>query len=249
MDLRTQIINASAESYEKFLPHISVDTVVFGFDQGSLRILLLKMNYNKEWFLPGGYVGKEEDTDQAVKRVLYERSGVKDIFLEEFAVFGNPQRSQQSFADYPDTLWNKQRFISIGYYALVNYKHVVPQPDSLSETCQWIDFKDITELNITMDHRKIISKALQTLRERLSYKPIGYNLLPDKFTLSDLQGLYETVLGKKLNRGNFYRKMKNMGILQKLDEQRKGGAHKAPDLYKFNVETYNNILQEGLNTW
>jgi hypothetical protein len=100
-----------------------------------------------------------------------------------------------------------------------------------------------------MDHRKIISKALQTLRERLSYKPIGYNLLPDKFTLSDLQGLYETVLGKKLNRGNFYRKMKNMGILQKLDEQRKGGAHKAPDLYKFNVETYNNILQEGLNTW
>jgi hypothetical protein len=169
--------------------------------------------------------------------------------LEEFAVFGNPQRSQQSFADYPDTLWNKQRFISIGYYALVNYKHVVPQPDSLSETCQWIDFKDITELNITMDHRKIISKALQTLRERLSYKPIGYNLLPDKFTLSDLQGLYETVLGKKLNRGNFYRKMKNMGILQKLDEQRKGGAHKAPDLYKFNVETYNNILQEGLNTW
>ncbi len=249
MDFRTQLINASAESYEKFLPHISLDTVVFGFDQGSLRILLLKMNYNKEWFLPGGYVGKEEDTDEAVKRVLYERSGVKDIFLEEFAVFGCPQRSQQSFADYPDTLWNKQRFISIGYYALVNYKHVIPQPDSLSETCQWIDFRDITELNITMDHRKIINKALRTLRERLSYKPIGYNLLQDKFTLTDLQGLYETVLGKKLNRGNFYRKMKNMGILQKLDEQRKGGAHKAPDLYKFNVETYNTILQEGLNTW
>lgn len=100
-----------------------------------------------------------------------------------------------------------------------------------------------------MDHREIIEKALLTLREKISIKPIGYNLLPEKFTLTELQKLYEAILGKELNRGNFYRKIKNLGILNKLDEQRRGGAHKAPDLYSFDKEKYTEALKNGLNSW
>jgi hypothetical protein len=100
-----------------------------------------------------------------------------------------------------------------------------------------------------MDHKQIILKALLTLRERITYKPIGYNLLPEKFTMTELQRLYETILGRSLNRGNFYRKIKNLGILTKLDEQRKGGAHKAQDVYSFNKEKYEKALQNGVNSW
>ena len=97
--------------------------------------------------------------------------------------------------------------------------------------------------------KEIVEKALLALREKISIKPIGFNLLPEKFTLSELQKLYEAILGKELNRGNFYRKIKNPGILGKLDEQKRGGAHKAPDLYSFDEENYNKALENGLTSW
>ncbi len=207
------------------------------------------MHYNKQWFLPGGYVEKNKSLSEAAKDILKERAGVDHIFLEEFSVFGDINRNESYFQDFDDDLWHKQRFISIGYYALVNFKNVAPKPDSLSEVCEWVDLQNLPNLTMAMDHRKIIEKALLTLRERISYKPIGYNLLPEKFTLPELQKLYETILGRELNRGNFYRKIKNLGILTKLDEQRKGGAHKSPDLYSFNTENYDQLLQNGLNSW
>ena len=249
MNFNEQLVQFSKDSYAQYVPHVSVDTVIFGFNEGEMKVLLLKMNFNKQWFLPGGYVGKDENVDAAAKRVLLERAGAQGIFLEEFAIFGDVNRNESSFEGFPNDLWQKMRFISIGYYALVNYTEVIPQPDQLSELCEWVDFSKLSELSLTMDHRRIIDKALLTLRERLSYKPIGYNLLPAKFTLPELQRLYEVVLGRKLNRGNFYRKMKNMNILTKLDEQRKGGAHKAPDLYSFDLDQYNRVLADGLANW
>ena len=104
-------------------------------------------------------------------------------------------------------------------------------------------------MEIFKKKKKIIEKALNTLREQISYKPIGLNLLPEKFTLRELQKLYEAILGRTLNRGNFYRKIKNIGILKKLDEQRNGGAHKSPDLYTFDQENYFKILENGINNW
>ena len=121
--------------------------------------------------------------------------------------------------------------------------------DELSEKCEWISLSQLSEIELAMDHREIIEKALLTLRERITYKPIGYNLLPEKFTLSELQKLYETILGKELNRGNFYRKIKNLEILRKLNEQRRGGAHKSPDLYSFDEENYKKALENGLSNW
>ena len=249
MDFKEIIINNSKKAYEIYVPHISVDTVIFGFNGDQLKVLLLKMKFNHQYFLPGGYMKKEENLESAAIRILRERTQLDKIFLQEFAVFSELNRSEEAFKDFPDDLWHKKRFISVGYYALVNHKDVSPIGDELSESCDWIILDELESQNITMDHKQIIEKALNTLREQISYKPIGLNLLPEKFTLSELQKLYEAILGRTLNRGNFYRKIKNIGILKKLDEQRKGGAHKAPDLYTFDQENYFKILENGINNW
>ena len=249
MDFKEIIINNSKKAYEMYVPHISVDTVIFGFNGDQLKVLLLKMKFNQQYFLPGGYMKKEENLESAAIRILRERTQLDKIFLQEFAVFSELNRSEEAFKDFPDDLWHKKRFISVGYYALVNHKDVSPIGDELSESCDWIILDELESQNITMDHKKIIEKALNTLREQISYKPIGLNLLPEKFTLSEFQKLYEAILGRTLNRGNFYRKIKNIGILKKLDEKRKGGAHKAPDLYIFDQENYFKILENGINNW
>ena len=249
MDFKEIIINNSKKAYEMYVPHISVDTVIFGFNGDQLKVLLLKMKFNHQYFLPGGYMKKDENLESAAIRILRERTQLDKIFLQEFAVFSELNRSEEAFKDFPDDLWHKKRFISVGYYALVNHKDVSPIGDELSESCDWIFLDELENYNITMDHKKIIEKALNTFREQISYKPIGLNLLPEKFTLSELQKLYEAILGRTLNRGNFYRKIKNIGILKKLDEQRKGGAHKAPDLYTFDQENYFKILENGINNW
>ena len=249
MDFKEIIINNSKKAYEIYVPHISVDTVIFGFNGDQLKVLLLKMKFNHQYFLPGGYMKKDENLESAAIRILRERTQLDKIFLQEFAVFSELNRSEETFKDFPDDLWHKKRFISVGYYALVNHKDVSPIGDELSESCDWIILDELESQNITMDHKQIIEKALNTLREQISYKPIGLNLLPEKFTLSELQKLYEAILGRTLNRGNFYRKIKNIGILKKLDEKRKGGAHKAPDLYTFDQENYFKILENGINNW
>lgn len=249
MDSKKQILLRSNEAKKIYLSHISADPVIFGFDNNGLKVLMLQMNYRQKWLLPGGYVRKDENLDDAVVRILKERAGISDAYLEEFGVFGKKDRSEFFFEDFDETLFHKQRFISIGYLALYNPSNTTLVKDDVSNACSWILLDELDNTDIAMDHREIIEKALLTLREKISIKPIGYNLLPDKFTLSELQKLYETILGKELNRGNFYRKIRNLGILRKLDEQRRGGAHKSPDLYSFDEENYNKALENGLNSW
>ncbi|WP_461452265.1 NUDIX hydrolase [Mucilaginibacter sp.] len=235
------ILKSSKELWATCIPHLSVDNVIFGFHDTQLKVLLLQTSFGKQWLLPGGYVRKDENLNDAVKRVLKERTGAENIFLEQFATFGDVNRSEAFFKDYPDDLWHKQRFISTSYYALVDYTQVLPLTDDFSAICTWVNVEDIPEL--VMDHSLILERALEILREQLIYKPIGLNLLPKEFTLTELQRLYEAVLGVKLNRGNFYRKIMKYGVLIKLDNIRRGGAHKSPDLYKFDEEKYTASLK------
>ncbi len=245
MNFQQLIIEKSNQAWQIYLPNLSIDCVVFGFDNGKLKVLIVKIKNQNLWALPGGYILKTENINQAANRILHQRTGVEDIYLQQFRVFADLNRSEDFFKDFQDTLWNKQRFISIGFYALIDHTKVKLIVDDLSDLCEW---KDINELpNLMMDHQYIFDKALITLRKQLNHKPIGYNLLPEKFTLSELQKLYEIILNKKLNRGNFYRKIMRFDILIKLNEIRKGGAHKAPDLYKFDIEKYQNALKMGLN--
>jgi len=138
-----------------------------------------------------------------------------------------------------------QRFITIGYYALVEFSTVNPTHDHLSESCNWSDLHEVP--NLMMDHSLILRTALDTLRLHISYQPIGYNLLPEKFTMPEIQRLYETILDRKLDRRNFQRRMIGFGILKKLKEVKKGVAHKAPFLYIFDLKKYNKALKEGLS--
>lgn len=231
------------------IPHLSLDCVIFGYDltQQRLKVLLLKSKRSKKWALPGGFIQFNEDLDIAAHRILNERTGAESIFLKQFQVFGNLNRSEsyyQNEGGIPFREWFGERFVSIGYYALVNFTEVLPKTDVFSSACQWKSIKRLPEL--VMDHQKIINEALINMRERLSNKPMGYNLLPEKFTMPELQTLYEIILGRKINRGNFYRKMNKYHILNKLDEVRQGGAHKSPFLYSFNKEAYDDAAKNGL---
>jgi ADP-ribose pyrophosphatase YjhB (NUDIX family) len=252
MELSEELKEHFFKGHEKFLRHISIDCVVFGFHENELKALLLKSSIFNKWTLPGGFVMREEMMDAAAHRILNERTGLRKIYLQQFHVFSDPLRSemksQLGFLKKVDVTseksWMLERFISVGYTALVDFTKVKPMPDFLSETCEWFSVPDIPQL--IFDHRLILEKALDHLRLQLNYQPVGYNLLPLKFTMPELQALYETVLDRKLDRRNFHRKMMATGILIKLNETKKGVAHKAPFYYKFDLRKYEKALKAGM---
>jgi 8-oxo-dGTP diphosphatase len=245
---KQQLIEYSEEARKNYVNHISIDCVVFGFHEGQMKVLLLKTNDEEKWYLPGGFVLNEEPIDTAADRILKERTGLDKIFLQQFRVFGDPDRSKVHNDMYAGMLpkeenWFSGRFISIGYYALVDFFGVIPHPDQFSELCAWRDLDDMPEMQL--DHEKIYKSALDALRLQLNYQPIGYNLMPREFTMPELQKLYETILDKKLDRRNFQRRVLGFGILNRSEEPRKGGAHKAPYLYSFDMKNYQHALTEG----
>lgn len=247
--------NIFLEGEKLFHPGFSVDCVIFGFHSGQLKVLLLKMKNAEQWALPGGFVLKNEHVDTAATRVLQARTGLENIFLRQFYLFGDTRRNDMQLNEHLLKLqgvvcnedhWFLQRFLSLGYYALVDFSETIPRPDAISDACQWWDLHEVPAL--IHDHNQILKKALETLRTQLNYQPIGYNLLPEKFTMPELQKLYETILGKELDRRNFQRKILSYNILKKLNEVRKSGAaHKAPFLYSFDLEKYHKALDEGFN--
>jgi len=227
-------------SGEGFLPGLAIDTVIFGFHDNQLKVLLLSYKNSSLYALPGGFIHDNEDVNQAARRVLESRTALTDIYLEQFYVFGDysrydptPLKAIMHARGYtaPDNHWLLKRFVSIGYYALVDFTKAVPAPDDISDSCNWYNLDDLPVL--MQDHRQIIDKALQTLQNNLDQKLIGFNLLTDEFTMGDLQSLYETILNKKLLRAAFQRKMLGLGILERIAKKWTGGAHKAPYLYRF----------------
>ncbi|MFV0590454.1 MAG: NUDIX hydrolase [Draconibacterium sp.] len=235
-----------------YLNHISLDCVIFGFHENELKVLTLHYKATQTYALPGGFLMTDETLEDAAKRVLKERTGLNDIFLKQFGVFSSPNRSKLNLAvkDIKDNLpdvnltFFDQRFIPVGFYALVEFTKVHPQPDALSDSCDWMNISN--HLNLMMDHNQIANEALEAMRLQLNYQPIGYNLLPARFTMPELQKLYETILGKELDRRNFQRKILSYRILNKLEERRTGGAYKSPFLYEFNLENYQKALNNGL---
>ncbi len=140
--------------------------------------------------------------------------------------------------------WMFERFITVGYTALVDFTKVQPVADTFSSACEWSNIHNITEM--ILDHQGILEKALLNLRVQLNYHPVGYNLLPEKFTMPELQKLYETILDRILDRRNFQRKIVGTGILKRLNETKKGVAHKAPFYYKFDLRKYQKALSSGM---
>lgn len=223
-----------------FLPGLAIDAVIFGFHQNQLKVLLLAYRNTNLMALPGGFVQVTENLDDAARRVLAERTSLRDIYLEQFYVFGNLSRHdpvplQAIMAakgiSSTENHWLLHRFVTVGYYALIDFTKAIPNPDVLADSCDWYNLANLPPL--MLDHQVIIQKALDTLRTDLDRKLIGFNLLSETFTMADLQRLYETILDQKLHRSGFQRKMLSLGILERLDKQYSGGAHKAPYMYRF----------------
>jgi 8-oxo-dGTP diphosphatase len=191
MDFKKKIEKVSEHYWEIYVPNLSLDCVVFGFHDNLLKVLVIKMIEGDLWALPGGYILKTEQLNDAATRILKERTGAEDIYLQQFRVFGNLNRSESFFEDFSNNLWHKQRFVSVGFYALVDFTKVNLVIDEFSIKCEWKSIDELPEL--MMDHSFIFEKALSTLRKQLIHKPIGYNLLPKKFTMPELQKLYATL--------------------------------------------------------
>ncbi len=222
------------------MPGLAIDCVIFGFHEHQLKILLLEYRNTNLLVLPAGFIRETENLNDAARRILAERTGLTDIYLEQFYVFGDQSRHDpapmQAIMEAKGIKvaanhWLLRRFVSVSYYALVDFTKAVPIPDLLSDSCDWYD---LTTLPLLMlDHSFIVQKALETLRTDLDRKLIGFNLLGETFTMNELQSLYETILGQELHRSAFQRKMLSLGILERLEKQYGGGAHKAPYLYRF----------------
>jgi 8-oxo-dGTP diphosphatase len=219
---------------KNYKPSITVDCVVFGLDQSSeVRVLLIKRAYapfKDSWALPGGFVKEDEDLDSAARRELEEETGVKNIFIEQLYTFGAPDRDPRG------------HIISVTYFALVNFKEHNPSASTDAQEAKWFKLSNLP--NLAFDHAKIVDTAIKRLDSKVRYQPIGFELLPDKFTLSELQKLYETILGQELNRRNFRSKILKMDILEQLERQ-KDVPHRPAFLYKFNKEKYEELAEKG----
>lgn len=223
-----------------YLKHIAYDSVIFGFSGDALKILIMEYHNTGLFALPGGFVKMDEDLDHAVLRGLRERTGLTNIYLEQFYTFGSASRFQPGVMeailkannhDVPENQWLKERFISVAYYALINYKEVVPRPDALSDSCTWYDVDELPLL--IQDHKTIVLRAIDTLRLNLHRKVVGINLLPEKFTMNELQTVYEKITGQPMRRTTFQRTMLATNMLERHEKRFSGGAHKAPYLYSF----------------
>jgi ADP-ribose pyrophosphatase YjhB (NUDIX family) len=237
---------------EEFIWNISYDSVIFGFNGKQLKILILEYHNTGLFALPGGFVRRDESLDESVKRGVRERTGLEDIYFEQFQTFGSLTRSdpeamklilEENNYDLKSNEWMLDRFISIAYYALINYDEVSPKPDSLSDSINWYAIDELPSL--MMDHDQIVNRALQVLRDNLEKKLVGMNLLPSKFTMKQLQKVYEAILGEELRRTTFQRRILAMDILDRHEKLFQGKAHKAPYLYSFKLNGVNS--SEKLN--
>ena len=225
-----------SHTYEYPRAALTVDCVVFGYDSNDLQILLIKRGQEPflgEWALPGGFVRIEETLEEAALRELREETGVEKIFLEQLYTFGKIDRDP------------RERVVSVAYYALIPLMGHELVATTDAESAAWFKLDAVPEL--AFDHQEILRIALQRLKGKVNYQPIGFHLLPEKFKLSQLQLLYEVILERPLDKRNFRKKILRMGVLEELDETEKDVAHRAARLYRFDKQEYDKLLERGIN--
>lgn len=215
---------------------MSVDNLIFCCENRTLEILLVKHAVGKsrgQWGLPGDWMKDDESLEQAAERTLFERTGISDVYLEQLHTFSDINR-------HPD-----ERIITTAFFALIRpdlYSHVSVETQLDAD---WFDVKSLPKL--IFDHRKIINFGVAHLKTKVRHEPIGFNLLSKKFSLLQLQNLYEAILDTKLDKPNFRRKMMKMALLTDCEEKQSGVAHRAPKLYRFDKTNYNKLKKKGFS--
>jgi hypothetical protein len=237
-------------SKQNFIPQVSIECVIFGYQDKQLKVLIPKLIFRGDfWVLPTGFVLQDEDVDQAATRIVSERTGISGIYLEQFQVFGKANRNSKIYlekmmelnSEYLERMnnnsdrqaehdWFTKRFISIGYYALVDINTIVPQTNIIDESIEWYNIHEIPPM--ILDNNEILEKALIALRKDIDEKLNVFNLLPEKFTINEVQEIYETIFEKTYIRTNFQKKILEMNVLERLEKKYTGAKNKAPYLYR-----------------
>jgi 8-oxo-dGTP diphosphatase len=225
-----------AATYEYPRPALTVDAVVFGLDDGELKVLLVRRDlppFQGKWALPGGFVRVEESLEDAVRRELREETGIDQVFLEQLYTFGTVDRDP------------RERVVTVAYYALVRLGEHSIKAATDARDAAWFGVSEARGL--AFDHDRILATALERLKGKVRYQPIGFELLPPEFTLTQLQRLYETILETTLDKRNFRKKILGMDFLVALDEVQKDVAHRAARLYRFDRKKYQRLQKRGFN--
>jgi len=225
-----------SHTYEYPRPALTVDCVVFGMDEEDLKVLLIKRGLEPfvgKWALPGGFVRMEEALDAAARRELEEEAGIRPSHLEQLFTFGEPGRDPRG------------RVVTVAYFALVKLTDHRVQASTDAREAAWFSVWDTPKL--AFDHAEILGTALQRLKGKLRYQPIGFELLPPKFTLTQLQRLYEIILERQLDKRNFRKKILSMDLLEELDEVEQDVSHRAARLYRFDHKKYKQLEKAGFN--
>ena len=221
--------------HEKF--HVAVDSIIFGYDEGGreLKVLLLKRNFQPakgEWSLMGGFLKNDEAVDEAAKRVLNQLTGLSNVYMEQLYTFGEIERDPGA------------RIISVSYFALIKI-NASDLELVKNHGATWIPISSIPKL--IFDHLAMINRALKKLQIRARTQPIGFELLPEKFTIPQLQGLYEAIYNKAIDKRNFRRKLLAMDLLEKLEEKEKESSRRGAWYYRFDSKKYEDLLKRGFN--
>lgn len=222
--------------YEYARPALTVDIVVFALDNEDLMVMLIERDlapFDGQWALPGGFVHIDETLEEAARRELQEETGLKDIFLEQLYTFGDLERDP------------RERVVTVAYYALVNLEGHDVQASTDARNAAWFSLSDLPRL--AFDHELILKTAHERLRGKVRYQPIGFELLPEKFTLRQLQQLYEVILDRELDKRNFRKKVLSMDIVKETNEIEKDVAHRAARLYRFDKKTYDKLTRQGFH--
>jgi ADP-ribose pyrophosphatase YjhB (NUDIX family) len=230
-----------------YISQVAIDFVIFGYEDHQLKVLISKLSFKGDFYaLHSGFIGQEEDLNDAAKRILEDRTGIKDIYFEQFTVFGKVDQRRKDFLDkliasnYPGDeellkkpdqsyAWFTKRFISIGYYALVDINKVKPKLTQFDASIDWYAIHEVP--GMVMHYDEMFKQALQTLKEDIDQKFNAFNLLPEKFTMKEVQQIYETIFDQKFTRSNFQKKILEMDVLQRLEKKYTGAKNKAPYLY------------------
>lgn len=223
-------------NYEYERPALATDCVIFGFDGGELKLLLLKREkepFENKWALPGGFVFMNETTEACAKRILLEKAGLKNVFIEQLYTFSKVDRDP------------RERIVSVTYFALVNKSqyNIVAGRDTIQ--AEWHTLSALPELGF--DHSDIVALAAERLKGKVHYQPIGFELLDEKFTLSQLQQLYEAILQTPIDKRNFRKKIGGMGLLKQLEEKEQNVPRKAAFYYSFDKTAYTALTQKGFH--
>lgn len=234
-------------SEHNYIQQLAINCIIFGYQDKKLKVLVPKLKFKGDFFsLPSGFIHQDEEIDEAALRILKDRTGISDIYLEQFRVFGKVKQSnldflndllsqnddlaKKSLTSIKDFEWFSKRFISIGYYALVDINKVIPTITELDQSIDWYHVKDVP--NLIQGFNDMVDTALETLRFNLDHKLTAFSLLPEVFTIKDVQEVYEAVYDKPFARNNFQKKILDLNVLERLEKKYTGAANKAPYLYR-----------------